>query len=119
MDLTRQAEVEEHIAAMRPDVVLFEEQLPQEALSELRRQMQAGFSVVFSIGTSSRFPYIQEPLVVAGRWGAPTIEINPDKTVISYEIDYRLPLGAATALDEIWRQFLKFDETAPSSYSSR
>lgn len=100
---------------LRPDVVLFEEMLPAEALSRLRREMETGFGAVFSVGTSSRFPYIQEPLLAARRWGAPTIEINPDETVVSYDVDYRLPLGAAAALDEIWSQFLKSGEVAAHS----
>ena len=50
-------------AIMRPDVVLFEELLPDEALSRLRRELETGFGAVFSIGTSAVFPYIQEPVV--------------------------------------------------------
>jgi len=92
-------------AILRPDVVLFGEQLPEEALMRLRRESETGFGVVFSIGTSSVFPYIQEPLWVAHRTGVPTIEINPSETVLSDSVDYRLPLGAAAALDEIWKRF--------------
>jgi hypothetical protein len=39
----------------------------------------------------------------------PTIEINPSETAISTFVDYRLPLGSAAALDEIWRRFLEDD----------
>ncbi|MCE9527084.1 MAG: hypothetical protein K8R36_13640, partial [Planctomycetales bacterium] len=92
-------------AIMRPKVVLFEEFLPDEALSELRRQLEIGFGVIFSIGTSSLFPYIQEPVVAARRRGIPTVEINPSETILSHSADYRLALGAATALDEIWKRF--------------
>ena len=90
---------------MRPDVVLFEELLPEEALSRLRRELDSGFGVVFSIGTSAVFPYIQEPVVAARLMGVPTIEINPNETVLSQHADYRLALGAAAAMDEIWRRF--------------
>lgn len=92
---------------LRPDVVLFGEALPDDALQRLRREMETGFGAVFSVGTSSLFPYIQEPLLHAKRWGAPTIEINPGETPVSHLADYRLPLGAAEALDVIWGEFQK------------
>ena len=96
-------------AIMRPDVVLFGELLPDEALSRLRRELAIGFDVVFSIGTSALFPYIQEPVVAARRMGVPTIEINPSETPLSLDVDYRLALGAATAMDEIWNHFRNND----------
>lgn len=90
---------------MRPNVVLFEEFLPNEALSLLRRELGTGFGIVFSIGTSSVFPYIQEPVVAARRIGVPTVEINPSETSLSHQVDYRLAMRAATAMDEIWMRF--------------
>ena len=92
-------------AVLRPDVVLFEESLPLDALSRLERESQIGFGAVFSIGTSSVFPYIQEPILTARRHGVPTVEINPSETVLSTVVDYRLTMGAAQAMDEIWRRF--------------
>lgn len=92
-------------AILRPDAVLFEEPLPQEAVSMLCREMEIGFGVVFSVGTSSLFPYIQEPIISAQRMGVPTIEINPAETILSPTVDYRLRMGAARAMDEIWRRF--------------
>lgn len=94
-------------AILRPDVVLFEESLPAEAISQLRRQLKTGFGVVFSVGTSSLFPYIQEPVIASRRMGVPTIEINPSETLLSCTTDYRLGIGAAAALDEIWKRFLQ------------
>jgi NAD-dependent deacetylase len=91
-------------AIMRPDVVLFGELLPEQALSRMRRELATGFGAVFSIGTSAVFPYIQEPVVAARRMGVPTIEINPSETRLSDHADYRLALGAATAMDEIWKR---------------
>ena len=96
-------------AIMRPDVVLFDEELPEEALRRLRRELENGFELVFSIGTSSVFPYIQEPVVAARRRGVPTVEINPSETVISDYADYRLGMGAAAAMEEIWSRFQSGD----------
>lgn len=90
---------------MRPDVVLFDELLPAESLSRLRRELDTGFSAIFSVGTSAVFPYIQEPVVAARRRGIPTIEINPGETMLTHHVDYHLAMGAAAALDEIWNRF--------------
>ena len=91
-------------AMMRPLVVLFEEQLPAEAIDELDRQMRNPFDVVISIGTSSYFPYIIQPVVYAKQTGIFTVEINPAQTTLSDIVDVKLPLGAAEVLDEIWNQ---------------
>lgn len=93
-------------AIMRPNVVLFGEMLPLEALDQLGRELDTGFDAVFSIGTSSVFPYIQEPFVAARRMGVPAIEINPSETSVSDFADYRLAMGAAEAMDEVWKRFL-------------
>lgn len=96
-------------AVLRPDAVLFEESLPVGALDRLRCEMEQGFDIVFSIGTSSVFPYIQAPVIAARRLGIPTIEINPDETVLSALTDYRLPMRAAEAMDAIWKRFQETD----------
>jgi NAD-dependent deacetylase len=64
---------------------------------------QEGFDIVFSIGTSSTFPYIVQPVVFAATSGIPTVEINPARTQLSDIVDYYLPLGAADAMSRIVR----------------
>lgn len=91
-------------AVLRPDVVLFGEMLPEDALSHLRRELEM-VDIVISVGTSGLFPYIQEPVIAARAYGVPTVEINPGETVLSSAVDYRLALGAAEALDEIWKRY--------------
>lgn len=88
-------------ALVRPDVVLFEEQLPGDALITLMRQLDAGFDLVFSVGTSSLFPYIVQPVIDAAERGVPTVEINPGETTISGLVRYHLKLGAADAMQRI------------------
>ncbi|MEM7453366.1 MAG: Sir2 family NAD-dependent protein deacetylase, partial [Planctomycetota bacterium] len=87
---------------VRPDVVLFEEQLPLDAVNELYTQLEKPFDLVISIGTSSHFPYIIEPVRMAFQRGIPTIEINPSTTSISPIVDVKLEMGAKDALEQLW-----------------
>ncbi|MDR3159550.1 MAG: NAD-dependent deacylase [Zoogloeaceae bacterium] len=87
--------------AMRPEVVLFGEMLPAAELGRLLTALEIGFDLVFSIGTTSVFPYIAQPVLRAARAGIPTVEINPGHTSISEYFAYRLPMGAAAALTAI------------------
>lgn len=92
-------------AVLRPDVVLFGEMLPEAGLYELKNQLRKGFDLVFSIGTTSVFPYISYPVEVALQRDKPTVEINLSTTRVSALVRYRLELGAAVALDAIWRRY--------------
>jgi NAD-dependent deacetylase len=92
-------------ALLRPDVVLFEEALPGDRVRELQRQLREGFDIVFSIGTTSVFPYISYPVELAVQRDRPSVEINPDTTRVSRLVTFRLALGAAVALDAIWTRF--------------
>jgi NAD-dependent deacetylase len=92
-------------AILRPDVVLFGEMLPPEKVERLYDELSQGFDCVFSIGTTSVFPYIAEPVLAASRAGVPTVEINPGTSEVSHLVDVRLPMRAAMALDAIWRRY--------------
>lgn len=89
---------------VRPDVVLFGEALPPDAVQRLIATLESGVDLVFSIGTTSVFPYIAEPVFDALRRGVPTVEINPGESRISDAVDYRLRMGAAAAMGEIRRR---------------
>lgn len=67
--------------------------------------IRRGFDIYFSIGTSSVFPYIQQPMAAAKHLGRPTVEINPDDTEISDLVDIKLRMRAAEALDAIWSEY--------------
>jgi NAD-dependent deacetylase len=90
---------------VRPDVVLFGEALPEDGLRELKHQLREGFDLVFSVGTTSVFSYIAFPVEVTEQRGKPTVEINPGTTRVSGIVRYRLAVGAATALDAIWKRY--------------
>jgi NAD-dependent deacetylase len=88
-------------ALVRPAVVLFGEMLPDSAVHALQREAMRGFDAVVSIGTTSVFPYIAGPVVVAAKTGIPTIEINPGESEVSGLVAVRLRAGAAAALGAV------------------
>jgi NAD-dependent deacetylase len=92
-------------AVLRPDVVLFGEMLPEEKIERLYEELDVGFDVMFTIGTTAVFPYISGPVDMARRQGRPTVEINPGTSTVSHLVDVKLNLGAAVAMDAIWKQF--------------
>jgi NAD-dependent deacetylase len=99
-------------AVLRPDVVLFGEMVSPAGVRELKYQIREGFDIVFSVGTTSLFPYISSPLEAARERDKPTVEINLDATRVSAMVRYRLELGAAEALDAIW---MRYKEKRPSA----
>ena len=89
---------------VRPDVVLFGEMLPEPAVTRLTAETGRGFDTVLSVGTTSLFPYVTEPLVRAGQRGAVTVEINPETTLLSERVDYRIADTAGAALPALWHR---------------
>ncbi len=89
-------------APLRPDVVLFGELLPLSKVETLERELLRGFDVVFSIGTTSVFPYIARPVVEARMRRKATVEINPGETLLSNEVDVKLEMRAAEACEALW-----------------
>lgn len=90
-------------ALERPDVVLFGEYLAPATTETMERELGRGFDVVFSIGTTSVFPYIASPVHAARASGGFTVEINPGDSDVSAIVDVRLRVGAAEAMDAIAR----------------
>jgi NAD-dependent deacetylase len=83
---------------MRPDAVLYGEMLPEAALLALDCEQTKGFDLVFSVGTTSVFRYICQPIVIAARQGIPTVEINPEPTPISDLVQFRFAAAAGPVL---------------------
>lgn len=90
---------------LRPGVILFGEQLPAEQCRVLFRESAKGFDIVFTVGTTSVFPYIARPIHEARARQVPTVEINPGTTEVSDYVTEKIPLGAADALSAIWQEF--------------
>jgi len=80
--------------------------LPLEKVELMQQELSQMFDIYFSIGTTSVFPYISQPMAIAAHLKRPTIEINPDQTEISTWVDIKIPLGAAEALDAIWKGYM-------------
>jgi NAD-dependent deacetylase len=90
---------------LRPEVVLFGEMLPAEKLLRLERAWERGFDLVFSVGTTSVFPYIARPVIEAKRRGIPTVEINPGRTSVSDQVELKITGRAAATLEQIWSHY--------------
>ncbi len=88
---------------LRPPVVLFEEMLPECAIGTLYAELRKGFAAVISIGTSSSFPYIIEPVLRTRQAGGFTAEINPTRTDLSDVVDVHLQGRALDVLPELLR----------------
>jgi len=94
---------------VRPDVVLFGELLPIDKFQTLRQQLDKGFDIVFSVGTTSVFPYIAGPVHHAKYRGECTVEINPAETEVSHLVDYKISAGAAETLEKLWEIYKNAD----------
>lgn len=92
---------------IRPDVILFGEFLPQDKVAQLTAELQQGFEVIFTIGTTSVFPYIAGPVRRAAQMDIPTIEINPGTTEVSEIVSIKFDAGAVEALSSIWAELTK------------
>jgi len=87
---------------MRPDVVFFGEMLPVDKVKTMMEQLDQGFDMYFSIGTTSVFHYISQPIYLASHLGRFTVEINPAQTAVSEIVDVKISQTATKALKQIW-----------------
>jgi NAD-dependent deacetylase len=92
---------------LRPSVVLFGEQLPRTQLATYQTEIPRGFDLIFSIGTTSIFPYIANPVLDAYHFRKPSVEINPGETDVTEFVTVRVARRAAEALDLIWSAYNK------------
>jgi len=89
---------------LRPNAVLFGELLPMDEVTRLREQFYREVpDLVIAAGTSALFPYITEPVVFARQRGKLTVEINPEPTLMSGQVDFCLRGNAGEYLPAIQR----------------
>ncbi|MEM7383906.1 MAG: NAD-dependent protein deacylase, partial [Verrucomicrobiota bacterium] len=84
------------------EVVLFGEALPEGEVGKLGALINEPIDLVMSIGTSSLFPYIAEPVLMAKEHRIPTVEINVGKTDLSAKVDFLIQMDGADALAALW-----------------
>ena len=89
------------LAASHAAYCAFHADWPARVLQEADWIRNQGFDLVFSIGTTSVFPYIAGPVVQASQMGIPTVEINPTDTNVSRFVEYKLAAGAVAAMRAI------------------
>jgi NAD-dependent deacetylase len=88
-------------SALRPDMPLFGEALPQDPMTRLQLELEQGFDLVFAIGIASMFPYLARPILVAKSEGIPTIEIGTNDTDTSSIVDFRFRGSPSRVLELI------------------
>lgn len=86
---------------LRPPVVLFGEMLPEAAIDSLYHELRQGFELVLAVGTTASFPYIAEPVWRTRQAGGLTVEINPQPTELSAQVDVAIRRGAGDVLCEL------------------
>lgn len=104
-NLTIPPKCPECAGVLRPGVVLFDEILPMGKVSLMQEEMARGFDMIFSVGTTSAFPYISYPIRVAKALGITTVEINPGQTEVSGVVDIKIAHTAAETLDAVWSAY--------------
>ena len=73
---------------LRPDVVLMGEVMPMRRVEPLLEEFYLHPpDLVVVAGTSARFPYISEPVLFAAQAGRLTIEVNPEQTVLTDQVN--------------------------------
>lgn len=88
---------------VRPQVVLFGEALPQQALSEAR-DLAVRADVMLVVGTSVQVePAASLPFITLGEGGL-VVEVNPEPTALTGLAQYSVQAGAADALPVLWER---------------
>lgn len=87
---------------LRPGAVLFGETLPLDETMRLRQEFVDFIpDLVLVAGTTALFPYIQQPVLLACQAGRITVEVNPERTLLSDIVDFFLQGRAGTLLPKL------------------
>jgi NAD-dependent deacetylase len=91
---------------IRPDVVWFGEFLPEDEYAASERAAR-NCDIMFVVGTSAVvYPAANIPHI-AKRSGAKIVEINVDRTELSYYVDYSLLGKAGEILPKLYEEYIK------------
>ena len=93
---------------IRPNVVLFGEFLPQPQISKLARELEQGFDVVFSIGTTSTFPYIADPVMhMPPNAASPPLKLIPIQPASQTRFLSNFLMALSKSLSAIWSKLVE------------
>lgn len=90
-------------AYLRPDVVWYGENLPEQALARAFRAA-LDCNIFFSIGTSALVQPAASLPIEALQHGATVVEINPQRTPLSTYVTFRIAGPSGIVLPELLRQ---------------
>jgi NAD-dependent deacetylase len=85
----------------RPAVVLFGEALDEDRLGMLLAEVERGFDMVVSVGTTGVFPYVRMPMIRAHARAWPSVDINPTPNQMTPYAGHHLAMRAAEALQAL------------------
>jgi NAD-dependent deacetylase len=89
-------------APLRPDVVLFEERLPEDELRRLSEELlERSPNLLVVAGTTALFPYVVEPVRLAASRGRTTVEVNPEETELSRWVSHSIRGRAGDVLPRL------------------
>jgi len=91
---------------VRPDVVWFEEALPESQLSEAFREAET-CEVMLVIGTSALVQPAASLPFIAKRSGGKVVEINPDSTPLTEQVDLYISGPSGEILPRIFEELNK------------
>ncbi|MEQ8846071.1 MAG: NAD-dependent deacylase [Phycisphaerales bacterium] len=94
---------------LRPDIVLFGEMLPPEALEAAERAVMS-CDAFLTIGTSAVVYPAAGYIELAISRGVPTIEINPEATPMTGAVAHALRGGSGSILPELLRRMERGDQ---------
>jgi NAD-dependent deacetylase len=87
---------------LRPDVVLFEETLPEDKVARFVQEFYATPpDALLVVGTSAAFSYIVEPIAWAAAQGRLTIEVNPEASDLSSFFSFSVRARAGEAVPRL------------------
>ena len=86
---------------VRPKVVLFGEVLPAGAIDDLLAIISGGLDMLFVIGTSAAFPYIEQPVLWRRARASRPSRSTPVRRASAARVDHRLRCGAADAMSAL------------------
>ncbi len=85
-------------AVLKPDIVLYEENIREENIHKLNLTLNKKLAAVIVIGTSSVFSYIVSPVMHMKAKNKPTLEVNLQPTYLTNVVEVSVAARASESL---------------------